>query len=146
MLKDDGFLLFEVPVMSPGGNNVAWMQSSFEHIYYPTEGSIRYIVEAQLGCHLAGAEVPIKDYASTYVGIVTKTKQQAARVSEIFGRVMSADFTTAELDQLRASTHLHVLHAGQATEESVRALARLERQRPICTAVRARRSALVVRP
>jgi len=126
MLKDDGFLLFEVPVMSPGGNNVAWMQSSFEHIYYPTEGSIRYIVETQLGCHLAGAEVPIKDYASTYVGIVAKTKQQAARVSEIFSRVMAADFTTAELDQLRASTHLHVLHAGQATEESVRALARLD--------------------
>lgn len=126
MLKDDGFLLFEVPVMSAEGNNVAWMQSSFEHIYYPTEDSIRFIVETQLGSYLAGAEVPIKDYASTYVGIVTKTKQQAARVSAIFNRIMEADFTTTAVDQLRASAHLHVLHAGQATEESVRALARLD--------------------
>jgi glycosyltransferase involved in cell wall biosynthesis/SAM-dependent methyltransferase len=125
LLKDDGFMVFEVPVMSVEGSNAAWMKSSFEHIYYPTELSIRHIVEVELGCHLAGAEVPIKDYASTYVGIVTKDAQQAARVKAVFERLMNADFDTAALKEVQAATHLHLLHAGQATEESVRALARL---------------------
>ena len=71
MLSDTGFLLFEVPLISSTGSNAAWLQGSYEHIYYPTEASIRHIVEAELGLHLVGAEVPIKDYASTYIGMVT---------------------------------------------------------------------------
>lgn len=125
LLKDDGFMLFEVPVMSDGGSNLGWMNSSFEHIYYPTEGAIRYIVETELGCHLAGAEVPIKDYASTYVGIVTKDAQQASRIKAVFERLMDADFDGGVPEIVKASTHLHLLHAGQATEESVRSLSRL---------------------
>lgn len=125
LLKDDGFMLFEVPVMSAEGSNVAWMNSSFEHIYYPTEGSIRYIVETELGCHLAGAEVPIKDYASTYIGIVTRNAEQAERIGAIFEVLMDADFNGDRAEIIRTATHLHLLHAGQATEESVRSLSRL---------------------
>jgi glycosyltransferase involved in cell wall biosynthesis/2-polyprenyl-3-methyl-5-hydroxy-6-metoxy-1,4-benzoquinol methylase len=126
LLKDDGFLLFEVPVMSAEGSNAAWMSSSLEHIYYPTEGAIRYIVETALGCHLAGAEVPIRGYASTYVGIVTKNAHQAERVKAVFERLMNADFDGGTAEEARASAHLHLLHAAQVTEESVRALSRLD--------------------
>lgn len=125
LLKEDGFMLFEVPVMSAEGSNVAWMNSSFEHIYYPTEGAIRHIIETELGCYLAGAEVIIKDYASTYIGIVTKDARQAARIKAVFERLMDADFDGGAAEVVRASTHLYLLHAGQATEESVRSLARL---------------------
>ncbi|AVQ82237.1 hypothetical protein C4F17_15430 [Variovorax sp. PMC12] len=125
MLKQDGFMLFEVPVMSAAGSNAAWMNSSFEHIYYPTEGAIRYIVEAELGCHLAGSEVAIKDYASTYIGIVTKSTEQAARIGAILKKLMDADFAGDEAEIVRAATYLHLLHAGQATEESVRSLSTL---------------------
>ncbi len=128
LLKGDGFMLFEVPVMSADASNVAWMNSSFEHIYYPTEGSIRHIVETELGCHLAGAEVPIKDYASTYVGIVTKDAQQASRIKAVFQRLMDADFDGDEAEIVKASTHLHLLHAGQATEASVGSLVQLGSQ------------------
>ncbi|WP_341887416.1 glycosyltransferase [Variovorax sp. YR752] len=126
LLKDDGFLLFEVPVMSAEASNAAWLNSSLEHIYYPTEGAIRHIVETELGAHLIGAEVLIKDYASTYVGIVTKNERQAARVKEVFERVMSADFDGATAEETKALTHLYLLHAGQATEASVRSLTRLD--------------------
>ncbi|MDO9404339.1 MAG: glycosyltransferase [Polaromonas sp.] len=126
LLKDDGFLLFEVPVMSAEGSNAAWLNSSLEHIFYPSEHAIRHIVETQLGCHLTGSEVLIKDYASTYVGIVTKNEHQAARVKDVFERLMSADFDGAPTEEARALTHLHLLHAGQATEASVQSLTRLD--------------------
>ncbi|WP_431274097.1 class I SAM-dependent methyltransferase [Variovorax ureilyticus] len=122
LLKTDGFMVFEVPVMSATQSNAAWMQSSFEHIYYPTEKSIRYIVENTLGCQLVGAELPIKDYASTYVGIVTRDLRQFERIKAVFDRVMRADFASDRADEVRASTHLHLLHAGQATEASVLSL------------------------
>lgn len=126
LLEDDGFLLFEVPLMSSEGSNAAWLNSSLEHIFYPTEQAIRHIVETQLGSHLVGAEVFIKDYASTYVGIVTRNEHQAARVKGVFERLLSADFQAAAAKEARASTHLHLLHAGQATEASVQSLARLD--------------------
>ena len=126
LLKDDGFLLFEVPVMSAESSNAAWLNSSLEHIYYPTEESIRHIVEKELGAHLTGAEIPIKDYASTYIGIVTKNERQAARVNDVFERLLNADFDSAATEDVRASTHLHLLHAGQATEASVQSLTRLD--------------------
>jgi glycosyltransferase involved in cell wall biosynthesis/SAM-dependent methyltransferase len=126
LLTEDGFLLFEVPVLSGEGSNAAWLNSSLEHIFYPTERAIRHIVETQLGAHLSGAEVLIKDYASTYVGIVTKNEHQAARVKDVFERLMSADFEGAAAEEASALTHLHLLHAGQATEASVNSLTGLD--------------------
>jgi len=125
LLHEEGFLLFEVPLMSSKGSNSAWLNSSLEHIFYPTEQAIRHIVETQLGSHLAGAEISIKDYASTYIGIVTRSERQATRVKDVLERLLSADFEGAPADESRASTHLHLLHAGQATEASVRSLTRL---------------------
>lgn len=125
LLREDGFLLFEVPLMSEEGSNAAWLNNSLEHIYYPSEGAIRHIVQTVLGCHLAGAELPIRGYASTYVGIVTKSAHQAVRIKAMFERVMSGDFQSGAVEEARASTHLHLLHAAQSTDESVRALTRL---------------------
>lgn len=126
LLRDDGFLLFEVPVISADASNAAWLNRSPGHIYYPTEAAIRHVVETQLGGHLVGAEVPMRDHASTYVGIVTKNERQAARVRDVFERVINADLQGATLGEVAASTHLHLLHAGQTTETSVQSLARLD--------------------
>lgn len=125
LLNEEGYLLFEVPLMSSEGSNSAWLNSSLEHIFYPSEQAIRYIVETQLGSYLVGSEVHIKDYASTYIGIVTRNESQAARAKDVFERLMSADFEAEVVDEARASTHLHLLHAGQATEASVLSLRRL---------------------
>ncbi|RZL68531.1 MAG: glycosyltransferase [Variovorax sp.] len=84
MLKQDGFLLFEVPLISTKSDDEAWLQGSSEQIYYPTEASIRQIVEHALGCHLVGAEFVIPDQASAYVGVVTKTPAQLSRIQAVF--------------------------------------------------------------
>ena len=126
LLNDDGILLFEVPVMSSESSCAAWLQGSFEHIYYPTETSIRHVVEVELRQHLIGAELRIKDYASTYIGLVTKTATTAERIKGVFERLMIADFKGATLEESRASTHLHLLHAGQATDASVHSMRLLD--------------------
>ena len=125
VLKDDGFLLFEVPLMSSIHGNEAWMQGSFEHIYYPTESSIRFIVEAELGCQLIGSELVIRDYGSTYVGFASRNAVTAARLREIFERAMSMDFERGGAREIAAATQLHLLHAAQSVDASVNALAKL---------------------
>ncbi|MGO4390457.1 glycosyltransferase [Variovorax sp. M-6] len=124
-LKGDGALLFEVPLMSSSHSNAAWMKGSFEHIFYPTEASIRYVVETALGCRLVGSEVVIRDYGSTYVGLVTRSAARSASLGELLERVMASDFAHGSDAETAAATQLHLLHAANSTEATVSALARL---------------------
>jgi O-antigen biosynthesis protein len=119
LLKDDGVLLFEVPVMSEQSSNQAWLNSSFEHIYYPTEASIRYIVEERLNRHLVGAELVVKGYASTYAGAVTKSAQGAKRFEAVFSRLLDADDVSLSKDETIARLHLRLMHMAQSSEASV---------------------------
>ncbi len=124
-LKPDGILLFEVPVMSATGSNDAWMQGSFEHIYYPSENALRHIVETVLGCELVGAELAIRGYASTYIGLVSKDGAQSARMREVFERVMHLDLDRLSAAEREAATHLRLMHGAQASEAAVLAIADL---------------------
>jgi glycosyltransferase involved in cell wall biosynthesis/SAM-dependent methyltransferase len=119
LLKGDGILLFEVPVMSDESSNEAWLNSSFEHIYYPTEASIRHIVEERLNCYLVGSELVIKDYASTYVGAATKTAEGAKQLEAIFARLLGADDSSLSKDETLARLHLRLLHMAQSSEALV---------------------------
>ncbi|MEJ7685866.1 MAG: glycosyltransferase [Variovorax sp.] len=127
-LKPDGILLFEVPVISPTGSNEAWMQGSFEHIYYPSENAIRHIVETVLGCKLVGAELAIRGYASTFIGLVSKDGVQSARMRELFERVMHFDLDRLSAPEREAATHLRLMHAAHASEATVLAIADLPEQ------------------
>ncbi len=137
-LKPDGILLFEVPVMSATGSNDAWMQGSFEHIYYPSENAIRHIVETVLGCELVGAELAIRGYASTYIGLVCKDGVQSARMRELFERVMHLDLDRLSAAEREAATHLRLMHAAQSSEAAVLAIADLpapETTRPLLSRI-----------
>lgn len=130
MLKDDGVLLFEVPVMSAQASNAAWLQSSFEHIYYPTENAIRHIVEDRLKCHLIGAELVIKDYASTYAGFIVKSANHADRLRPLWTRLVaddSDDLSALSSDEHHARTHLRLFHMAQTSEASVQGLKQLDK-------------------
>ncbi|MBP0593885.1 glycosyltransferase [Paraburkholderia sp. LEh10] len=126
IMKDDGILLFEVPVMSQQGNNEAWLNSSFEHIYYPTEASIRHIVEERLNCYLVGAELVIKDYASTYVGAVTRSEEGAKKFESVFTRLLNTDDASISKDETIARLHLRLLHMAQSSEASISDINALE--------------------
>jgi Glycosyltransferase len=126
LMKEDGILLFEVPIMSEHGSNEAWLNSSFEHIYYPTEPAIRHVVEKRLNCRLVGAELVVKDYASTYVGTVTKSAERAKRFEGVFTRLLSTPYLSLSNDETIARLHLRLLHMAQSSEASVNDIKFLE--------------------
>ncbi len=110
LLKPEGTLVFEVPLMSSVNSNDVWFRSSLEHIYYPSERALHRLFETVFGLQLAGAEVPIMDYASTFVGLVSKNPQRGEELDHLkqerifrllFGLIHAAQTTPDHLDLLR---------------------------------------------
>ncbi len=60
MLKDDGVLLFEVPLISETSDNTTWFTSSLEHIFYPSEKALRHLIQTELNGCLIGAEISVR--------------------------------------------------------------------------------------
>jgi 2-polyprenyl-3-methyl-5-hydroxy-6-metoxy-1,4-benzoquinol methylase len=125
MLKPNGVLIFEVPLISTQGDNSAWYTSSLEHVYYPTEGALRYLVEQELGAPLIGTEIPIKHYASTYIGIVPKRSADAAWLSELFARIRGIGPAPLSAAERVAKMQLSLVHAANGDSSDVLALAEL---------------------
>jgi 2-polyprenyl-3-methyl-5-hydroxy-6-metoxy-1,4-benzoquinol methylase len=125
MLKPNGVLIFEVPLISTQGDNTAWYTSSLEHVYYPTDNALRYLVEQELGASLIGAEIPIKHYASTYIGIVPKRSADAAWLSELFGRIRGTGPAPLSAAERVAKMELSLVHAANGDSSDVLALAEL---------------------
>lgn len=87
LLKEDGFLLFEVPLISEINNNEVWFSTSLEHVYYPTISGLKQLFENELGLKLVGGEVFIRDYASTFVGIVSKNREMTVAAAKLYDRL-----------------------------------------------------------
>ncbi|MFO1055868.1 MAG: glycosyltransferase [Dongiaceae bacterium] len=125
LLAEGGVLLLEVPLMSVRHDNSVWLRSSLEHLYYPTEGSLRHLFEHRLGARLAGTELRIKDYGATYVGLVTRDPTLAARLEALLTRVTQSPALLLSQEEAAASFLLRVVHAAHSEPEVVGSLARL---------------------
>jgi SAM-dependent methyltransferase len=123
LLKPTGVLIFEVPLISTQGDNSVWYTSSLERVYYPTESALRHLVELELGAPLIGAEIPIKYYASTYIGIVPKRLEDAARLSELFARLRGTGPVPLSALERVAKMELSLVHAANGDSSDVLALA-----------------------
>ncbi len=60
LLKPDGILIFEVPVVQFAGD--IWYRSSLEHLHYPTKSSIEYLFREILHLPLTGTVVDVPDF------------------------------------------------------------------------------------
>ena len=87
LLKPDGILLFEVPLISAQHPSDIWFKSSLEHIYYPTEASLRYLIEHVFNLPLIGGEVVISDYGSTFVAMVPKSASRGTELAQEYRRL-----------------------------------------------------------
>lgn len=121
LLKPDGVLLFEVPCMSDQYSNRTWFETSLEHVYYPSAGSIRRLVEG-LGAFLVGGELYVQDYASTYVGIAFHDRAQANRIQRLFNTLTSSVGTVSDPQENRARLRLMLVHAAQSSVDLVAGL------------------------
>jgi O-antigen biosynthesis protein len=119
MLKPSGILLFEVPLISENNNNETWFNSSLEHIFYPTIKGIRYLFDIELAIPMAGGELVILDYASTYIGIVAKDKATALECKALLDRLLLLSLSELPPRERRAQLLLKVVHAAQAQPESL---------------------------
>jgi O-antigen biosynthesis protein len=119
MLKPNGILLFEVPLMSENNNNATWLNSSLEHVFYPTIKGIRYLFDTELAVSMAGSELIILDYASTYIGIVTKDEVTALACKTLLDRLLSSPPSELLPQERRAQLLLKVVHAAQVLPESL---------------------------
>ncbi len=83
MLRDDGVLLFEVPLMSAIHDNTVWLTSSLEHVWYPSEQSLLRLVQIELDAELVGTELFITGYASNYVGLVFRKSADSRSIRAV---------------------------------------------------------------
>lgn len=119
LLKDDGFLLFEVPYISAQHENKVWFESSLEHVFYPSKNSLRHLIETELGAYLAGGELYVRDYASTYVGLVSKSFDFAMRAQRLFERLTHLDRTPRAPAERHVRQMLLLVHAAESNQDLI---------------------------
>lgn len=125
LLRDDGVLLFEVPLMSSVHDNTVWLTSSLEHVWYPSEQGLRQLVETELDAQLVGTELFITGYASTYVGLVFRKAADGQVIRELAARILLREGDPNSADEATARMLLHLVHAATATHSDVGVLATL---------------------
>lgn len=120
LLKSDGILIFEVPLISEVNNNNTWLTSSLEHLFYPTEKGIKNLFEVQLNKPMAGREVVIQDYASTFVGFVANDESVFSKKKLIFDEILSTPSSNFPREIRRAQMLLRVIHAADSKPEHLK--------------------------
>lgn len=125
LLRNDGVLLFEVPLMSAVHDNTTWLNSSLEHVWYPTEQGLQRLVQTELGAELVGAEVFVTGYASTYVGLVFRGAANSQAIRGLADRILLPESVPSSPDESIARMLLHLVHAATATHRDVGALAQV---------------------
>jgi glycosyltransferase involved in cell wall biosynthesis/SAM-dependent methyltransferase len=122
LLAEDGVLIFEVPVISTTVANDTWFRSSLEHIYYPTEGSLRWLAERTFRHVLVGREVEISGYAAVYVGLVAKSRSHASALETVFARLLDTPVAGLAPDERDARVLFSLIHAAQMLPDTIGAL------------------------
>jgi SAM-dependent methyltransferase len=111
LLRPDGILLFEVPLISETDPSDAWFSTSLEHIHYPTERSLQYLFHKVLGLGLAGSSVVIRNFARTYVGFTSKSPEVVRSTGKCFEHWMTAPPGSLQSEEARFRWLFEVIHA-----------------------------------
>ncbi len=121
-LEGDGMLIFEVPLMSYTRDNKDWLNSSYEHVYYPTEKGMEALF-AELNDHrFLGFESDIAGYSSTYIGVATKNPAVFSQLEALLHAMKK--LTPEGLSEVETSINLayNVVHSFNVTAERILAL------------------------
>lgn len=111
LLKEDGILLFEVPLISTRFDNKIWYTSSFEHVYYPTEYALRYLFDEEIKVPMVGTELVIKNYGCTYIGLASPNASRLQQLTPIWDRITGRANGDLTPDERGARVLLHLSHA-----------------------------------
>lgn len=127
LMKPDGLLLFEVPLISATHPNGMWYRSSLEHVFYPTATALRRLFDDEIDVPMLGVEMVVPGFASLYIGVAVRDRAALEALAPIWDRLTDTDpadqpSTPAEW---RARTLLHLIHAARIRPAEVEGLAHL---------------------
>jgi O-antigen biosynthesis protein len=117
LLRKDGLLLFEVPVISGEDSSDPWLRTSLEHIHYPTEQSLHHLFDIVLGLRLAGSSVVIRRFAQTYVGLASKSEEVLETASRCFDRCIHTPPDRLRAEEARFRCLFGLLHGADTSPE-----------------------------
>jgi glycosyltransferase involved in cell wall biosynthesis/SAM-dependent methyltransferase len=115
LLKPDGILIFEVPVVQFAGD--VWYRSSLEHLHYPTESSIEYLFRKILHLPLTGSVIDVQDFGCTYIGVTSPDAETARRAGSEYLRLTTSDPALLHGDEARFRWYLDLIHAAHSRPE-----------------------------
>ena len=122
LLRPDGVLLFEVPLLSTTHDNAVWLSSSLGHVWYPSERALRWLIENALQARLMGTELQITGYGCTYVGLVSRDPAVTAGLAGLADRILLQRTPPLNDDEAVARMQLHLMHAATTTHADLDAL------------------------
>jgi O-antigen biosynthesis protein len=117
LLRTDGLLLFEVPLLSDKDPSDPWLRTSLEHIHYPTERSLHYLFESILGLELVGSSVLIRRFGQTYVGLAAKSRKAMEAAAQCFDRCIRTPPDRLTIKEARFRCLFGLLHAADTSPE-----------------------------
>lgn len=119
LLRPEGVLLFEVPMIREDNTDDVWLRTSLEHIHYPTERSVRHLFESVLHVELTGSAVSIREFGHTFVGIASKDHEVARRVAKCWPQWTAAPAAELSRDEARFRWLFEVIHAAHSDSEAL---------------------------
>jgi Cyclopropane fatty acid synthase and related methyltransferases len=122
LLKPDGVLVFEIPLISDTRDNGDWFNGSYEHIYYPTIPGLQCLFTKFDNLFVTGFESDIKGYGSTYIGVATRDRAVFAGVEHLVKAMTQADLQGLTDAEKALNLAYNVVHSFHPTPERVLAL------------------------
>jgi glycosyltransferase involved in cell wall biosynthesis/SAM-dependent methyltransferase len=120
LLTPDGVLIFETPLISASHDNSMWFRSSLEHIYYPTPEGLAYLFQDVFALPLIGREVVIRNYASTFVGLATRSAEKHRHLAAWFQRLLDTPVSSLDSKEERSfRLYFDLIHAAASTPDSI---------------------------
>src|ERR1035437_3236124 len=115
LLKPDGILIFEVPVVQFAGD--VWYRSSLEHLHYATGSSIEYLFREILHLPLTGSVIDVQGFGCTYIGLTSPDAETARRAGDEYRRLTTSDPALLHGNDARFRWHLDLMHSAHSRPE-----------------------------
>jgi SAM-dependent methyltransferase len=124
LLKPDGLLVFEVPLIRSSGD--VWFRSSLEHLHYPTEESLSYLFDQVLHLPLWGMPAEARDFGWVYVGVTSNSKEVLDALRVRLDHLFKGKSTSLTSRERRFRCLFDLIHLSNSNPETVALLQSLE--------------------